>query len=189
MVMVPPAGASGGVITVMTGFGTSNGSLLLLFGTEFTVTLIGPVVVPEGTVATICVSVHVLAVAGMPLKVTVLSRWLAWKPVPLIVTEVPTSPPSGQKDRTDGGGTANWWFASLLALFTLTITGPEVAVTGTVATICESDQLPMEAGGWPLKVSELVPCVAPKATPLIVTCVPTGPVLGETLLMALSGTV
>src|ERR1700731_3870648 len=107
MVIVPPAGASGGVMLVMTGFGTSNGLLPLLFDTEFTVTLICPVVVPEGTVATIWVSVHVVAVAGMPLNVMVLSRWLAWNPVPLIVTVVPTIPPAGQKDRTDGGGTAN----------------------------------------------------------------------------------
>ena len=127
--------------------------------------------------------------AGMPLKVMVLSRWLAWKPLPLIVTVVPTIPPAGEKEKHCGGGTANWWFASLLALFTRTMTGPDVAVTGTVATICVFDQLTMEAAGWPLKVNELVPCVAPKATPLIVTCVPTGPVLGETLLMALLGTV
>src|SRR5882724_4558706 len=37
IVMVPPAGASGGVMLVMAGFGTSN-ELLEALGTEFTVT-------------------------------------------------------------------------------------------------------------------------------------------------------
>src|SRR5882724_12169502 len=119
----------------------------------------------------------------------VLSRWFAWKPLPLIVTVVPATPPSGQKNETDGGGTENTFVALLLMLLTLTIAGPLAAVTGTVATICVSDQLFIEAAGCPLNDRTLVPCEAPKPTPVKVTCVPTGPVEGERVLMTRVGTV
>src|SRR5258708_7704397 len=95
IVIVPPTGASGGVMPVITGFGTSK-ELLEALGTELTVTSIWPVLAPEGTVAMICVSVHVVAVAATPLNVRVLLRWFAWNPLPLIVTCVPDVPPTGQ---------------------------------------------------------------------------------------------
>jgi hypothetical protein len=44
----------------------------------------------------------------------------------------------------------------------------------------------LQAVGWaaiPVKVTVLVPCVAPKFIPLIVTGVPTGPALIDKLLM------
>src|SRR5882724_4291145 len=95
IVMVPPTGASGGEMLEITGFGTSK-EVLEGPGTELTVTVIWPVVAPEGTVAIICVSVHVVTAAATPLNLMVLLRWLAWKPLPAIVTWVPDVPPSGQ---------------------------------------------------------------------------------------------
>jgi len=62
---------------------------------------IGPVVAPEDTVATICVGAADSTVAGVPLNVTVfwLGVWL--KPVPEIVTVVPTGPLLGVNSMTD----------------------------------------------------------------------------------------
>jgi len=50
------------------------------------VTIIGPVIAPEGTVATICVELAELMTAVVPLKLT--ESWLivGLKPVPLTVT-------------------------------------------------------------------------------------------------------
>ena len=79
----------------ITGFGTSN-EVLEALGTELTVTSIWPVLAPEGTVATICVSLQLVAVAATPLNVRVLLRWFVWKPLPVIVTWVPDVPPSGR---------------------------------------------------------------------------------------------
>jgi hypothetical protein len=50
---------------------------------------IGPVVAPVGTVAVTCVSEFTLNVAETPLNVTLVAPV---KPIPMIVTEVPTGP-------------------------------------------------------------------------------------------------
>jgi len=47
---------------------------------------------------------------------------------------------------------------------------------------------PVGVAGAPLNVTVLVPCVAPKFVPVIVTEVPTGPVVGDTLVMLGGGT-
>src|SRR6476661_2118863 len=106
IVIVPPTGASGGVMPVITGLGTSK-ELLEALETELTVTSIWPVLAPEGTVATICVSLQLVAVAATPLNVRVLLRWFAWNPLPLMVTVVPAVPPKGEYEVTIGGGTEN----------------------------------------------------------------------------------
>src|ERR1700687_3471837 len=66
--------------------------------------------------------------------------------------------------------------------FTVTVTGPEPgrAVLGTVATICVLLQLVTEAACTPLKLTVLLPCVAPKFDPVIVTTVPIPPKFGDT---------
>ena len=63
---------------------------------------------------------------------------------------------------------------------TATTTLPVVAPAGTEATMLVALQL-VGVAGVPLK--EIVPCVAPKFVPVIVTEVPTGPELGLTLVM------
>jgi hypothetical protein len=52
----------------------------------------------DGTVATIFVLLQLTMLAATPLKVTVLSRCVAWKPVSLIVTCVPDKPSMGEKE-------------------------------------------------------------------------------------------
>lgn len=65
--------------------------------------------------------------------------------------------------------------------FTVTVTGPvpDAAVVGTRATICVLLQLVMDVATAPLKLTVLVPCVAPKLEPVIVTEVLTDPRVGD----------
>ena len=70
-------------------------------------------------------------------------------------------------------------FPLLPTPFSTTVTSPVVAVEGTVATICVLLQLVTEFADTPLKRTELVPCVAPKYNPLIVTDDPKAPYVGE----------
>ena len=65
------------------------------------VTAIGPVVAPDGTLATISVGVDELTVAATPLNVTVFSLGVALNPVPEIVTVVPTGPLLGVNSMID----------------------------------------------------------------------------------------
>src|SRR5256885_7584791 len=62
------------------------------------------------------------------------------------------------------------------------MTLPVVAPEGTGTTILVAPQL-VGVAAVPLKLTVLVPCVAPKFAPLIVTDVPTGPDVGERLVM------
>src|SRR5262249_60328341 len=57
------------------------------------------------------------------------------------------------------------------------ITWPAVAPPGTGTTKLVADQL-VGVAVVPLNATVLVPCVAPKLVPAIVTDVPTGPLLG-----------
>src|SRR5260370_32138083 len=63
---------------------------------------------------------------------------------------------------------------------TVTTTFPLVAPAGTGAMMLVALQL-VGVADIPLKVSVLVPCLAPKFVPVIVTEVPTGPEVGLTL--------
>ena len=65
---------------------------------------------------------------------------------------------------------------------TVTTTVPVVAPTGTGTTIAPGPQLEGTAG-VPLKFTELAPRVAPKFVPVIVTAVPTGPEIGDRLVI------
>jgi hypothetical protein len=60
------------------------------------VTAIVPVVAPEGTLVVIWVAVEAVTVAVVPLNVTAFWLGVALKPVPWIVTEVPTVPLPGE---------------------------------------------------------------------------------------------
>ena len=65
---------------------------------------------------------------------------------------------------------------------TVTTTFPVVAPLGTGAKIEVALQL-VGVAVVPLNLTVLDPCVEPKAVPLIVTEVPTAPVVGDRLLM------
>jgi hypothetical protein len=154
-----------------------------------TVTTTLPVVAPEGTVTPMLVALQLVAVADVPLNFTVLVPWVAPKFVPLIVTAAPTAPVFGVKLVMLGAGTVTVKLTALLAWPpTVTTTLPVVAPEGTVTPMLVALQL-VAVADVPLNVTVLVPCVAPKFAPLIVTAAPTAPVFGVRLVMLGAGTV
>ena len=60
----------------------------------------------------------------------------------------------------------------LVTVLTVTLSGPVVAPVGTNATICAELQLVIDVALVPLKLTTLLPCVAPRFVPVIVTDVP-----------------
>lgn len=84
--------------------GAFNEKLVLLVTfNPATVTRIGPVVVPAGTVTVKLVAVLAVTMASTPLNVTVLLEGVVLKFVPDIVTELPTFPDVGEKLLMVGG--------------------------------------------------------------------------------------
>jgi len=140
-----------------------------------TVTTTLPVVAPAGTGTEMLVALQLVGIAVVPLNVTVLATCVGPKPVPVMVTAVPHDPDAGFK-LIILGITEN---PTLLLGTppTLTITLPVEAPAGTGTTILVALQL-VAAAAVPLKVTVLVPCDAPKFIPVIVTAVPTGPLVG-----------
>src|SRR5215204_441397 len=107
------------------------------------VTLIGPVVAVEGTVAVIWVAEFTTNVAATLLKVTpvvvkLVPPTVPLKFVPVITTDVPVGPKVGVNEVIVGAGTGTTVKTpELRAVFPLTVTrtGPVVAPAGTVAVI------------------------------------------------------
>jgi hypothetical protein len=152
-----------------------------LLATPFTVTTTFPVVAPDGTVTTICVSFHVVTGTLALLSVTVLVPCVAPKLVPIIVTDVPTAPEVGERLMMVGAATSESTLKLTLLLATpdtVTTTGPVVAPFGTVTVMLVVLQLVTEAI-VPLNVIVLEPWMAPKPLPEIVRDDPTGPELGD----------
>jgi hypothetical protein len=121
------------------------------------------------------------------LKVTVLVPWVAPTLLPLIVTAVATGPLDGERLVSVGEAVTVYVSALLAAPPTVTTTFPVVAPAGTGTTMLLADQV-VGVAAVPLKVTVLVPLVAPKLLPLIVTAVATGPLDGERL-VSVGGTV
>jgi hypothetical protein len=148
------------------------------------VTPIGPLLAPLGTVVLICVSEVTVNEAAVPLNATAVAPV---KCEPLIVTVVPTGPLLGVKELMvgDGPGTVTVKAVELVALpaGVVTVIGPLLAPLGTVALICVSDTMVKEAG-VPLNATAVAPVMC---SPLIVTVVPTGPLLGVKELMVGGG--
>src|SRR6266853_451917 len=166
--------------------GTVTVKLRPLLARPPTVTMTVPVVAPTGTGTTRLVADQLVGVAAVPLNLTVLVPWVAPKFVPVIVTAVPTGPFVGDR-LVSVGGTVTVKLRPLLARPpTVTMTVPVVAPTGTGTTRLVADQL-VGVAAVPLNVTVLVPCVAPKFVPVIVTAVPTGPFVGDRL-VTLGGT-
>ena len=82
---------------VMLGAGTVTVKLTPLLATPPTVTTTLPVVAPAGTSTTTLVALQLVAVAAIPLNVTVLVPCVTPKFAPVIVTDVPISPDVGFK--------------------------------------------------------------------------------------------
>src|SRR2546426_1392329 len=143
------------------------------------VTLSGPVVAPLGTVAWIAVAELTVELALTPLNVTAVAPV---KFVPLIVTPVPTGPLVGAKLVIVGAFetmTVNALELVAVPPAVVTLSGPAVAPLGTVAWIAVAE-LTVKFALTPLNVTAVAPV---KFVPLIVTLVPTGPLVGAKLVI------
>src|SRR5205814_2357754 len=141
------------------------------------VTLIGPLVAPAGTVAVIAVAELTVKLALVPLNSTAEAPV---KLVPLIVTLVPTGPLLGVK-LVIVGGLITVKLAALLAVppGVVTLIGPLVAPAGTVVVIAVAE-LTVKLALTLLNSTAVAPL---KLVPLMVTLVPTGPLLGVKLVI------
>src|SRR5439155_11392084 len=167
-----------GLRLVMLGSGTVTVKLTPLLATPPTVTTTFPVAAPLGTGTTIPVALQLVGVAAVPLNFTVLVPCVAPKFPPVIVTDVPTNPDAGFRLVMLGAGTVTVKLTPLLATPpTVTTTFPVVAPVGTGTTMLVALTL-VGVDVIPLNVAVLVPCVAPKFAPVIVTDAPTNPDAG-----------
>src|SRR5207247_652506 len=148
------------------------------------VTVSGPVVAPAGTVAWITVvDVTVKVVALVPLKLTAVTPV---KFVPLMVTFAPTGPLVGVKSVIVGALAETVKVLALVAVppDVVTLSGPVVAPAGTVAWITVVDVTVKVVALVPLNRTAVTPV---KFVPLMVTFAPTGPLVGEKLVMVGGG--
>lgn len=151
-----------------------------LLATALAVTTTFPVVAPVGTGTAMVVALQFVGIAAVPLKVTV--PVVEPKFDPVMITGVPTGPEIGLKLVMDGVGTTVNVTGLLTAVPTVTRTLPVLALVGTVTVMLLALQL-VGVAGVPLKLTVLVPCVAPKLVPVIVTTDPAGPEAGLILVI------
>jgi hypothetical protein len=90
-----PTGPDVGFKDVMVGAGTVTVNATPLLAMPPTVTTTLPVVAPPGTGAEMLVALHAVGVDATPLNFTVLVPCVAPKFVPVITTDVPTTPEVG----------------------------------------------------------------------------------------------
>jgi hypothetical protein len=158
----------------------STVKLTPLLAVLFTLTTTLPVVAPGGTGTVIEPAFQLVGDAVVPLNVT--APELAPKPVPAMVTLVPTIPEPGDKLATFGI-TVN--AAPLLATpptVTTTVPLPAAAAAGTGAVMDVALQL-IGVAATPLNVTVLLPCELPNPVPAIVTAAPAMPEVRDKLLM------
>src|SRR5438552_5998483 len=135
----------------------------------------GPLESPAGTVAVIAVAEVTVKVALVPLNATALAPV---KLVPLMVTLVPTGPLLGVPTRRASDlTTVNEPALVAVPPGVVTLSVPEVAPGGTVARMVVSE-VTVKVALVPLNATALAPV---KLVPLMVTLVPTGPLVGEKL--------
>jgi len=181
MVTAVPAGPFSGDMLAISG---PTVKFTPLLACPPTVTTIWPVVAALGTVTAMLLALQLLAVAAAPLKVTVLVPCVAPKLLPEMLTVAPTTPDVGNKLVICGGLGETVKAIPLLACPpTVTTMLPVVAPLGTGAVILLALQI-LGVATTPLKVTVLVPCVAPNPVPVMVTEVPTRPEVGDTLVKA-----
>ena len=150
-----------------------------MLSTPPTVTTRFPVVAPDGTGTTRLVGLQLVGVPEVPLNVTVLLPCGDPKFDPVIVTDVPTTPPLGDKLLTLGPDDVT--VKSTALLFpppTETTTSPVAAPGGTATVIDVSLELVGLAYSCGVNTTCGV-CVPPAVNPLpvIVKDAPTGPVV------------
>jgi hypothetical protein len=128
-----------------------------------TVTVIFPVDAPDGTEVTSVVLVAVVTAASVPLKVTTLFAAVESKPVPVMMTAVPTEPLTGRNSAMLGT-TVKLSGEVAVTPSTFTEILPVVAPEGTVVTISVAVQL-LTVAVVPLKVTVLFAAVVSKFEP------------------------
>src|SRR5438445_7178761 len=133
MVMLAPICALLGEKLVIVGNGTVKFPELTTLGPESTRRAMGPVTAPYGTLVTSCVPVAEVTVAvPWPLNETRLFVAVGSKPVPVMVTDVPSAPLVGEKLVIVIGTTVKFELAQPCSPpLTVTHKGPDVAAEGT----------------------------------------------------------
>ena len=169
---VPTCPAVGEILLITGAFNTVK--LVPLLATPDTVTTTFPVIAPLGTGTEIETAFQLLGVAVVPLNVTVLVPCVDPKFVPVIVTEVPTTPELGDRLVILGVSKTVNNVPVLGTPLTVTTTLPVIAPFGTGTAMLLALQL-VGVAVVPLNVTVLDPCVDPKFVPVIVTDVPTVP--------------
>lgn len=150
-----------------------------------TSTVIFPVVAPVGTTATILVAVGVpVIVATVPLNFTMLLDGVVLKFVPVIVTDVPTTPMAGVKLRIVGEVELTVKLVALVAVCppTVTVIVPLVAPIGTEVVMLVA-VLAVTTAVTLLNLTILLLGVVLKFVPVIVMDEPTAPLVGLKLVM------
>jgi hypothetical protein len=147
------------------------------------VTLILPVAAPDGTTAVICV--EELTVKLVALVFPNLTAVAPVKFVPVMTTDVPTVPEVGANEVIVGAAaapvTVKSWLLIAVPLGVVTLIRPVVALFGTVAVSWVPEEFDENVVAFvTLNLTAVVPA---KFEPLIVTDVPTGPLVGEKLVM------
>ncbi len=191
IVTVVPTGPLIGVKLVIVGGCVTVKSVALVAVLPDTLTVIGPVVAPVGTVVTILVVVFEVMEANVPLKRTSFNEEMVLKFVPVIVTEVPSGPIAGVKVvMVGGGGAVMTKSVELVAVFvpTLTVITPVVAPAGTVVVILV-EVLDDTEVTVPLNRTVLSEGVGLKFVPVITTVFPANPLVGLKLVMVGGGNV
>src|SRR5436190_11215174 len=173
-------GPTASTVTPNAGAVTVKGTALLVRPPTVTTTF--PVVAPVGTGTVMLVALQAVGVASVPLNAIVLVPFVAPKFAPAIVTVVPTGPDVGLSVMIDGGTVTVKETPLLPSPPTVTTTFPVVAPVGTGTVRLAALQL-VGVANVPLNATGLVPGVAPKLAPVVVTVVPTGPDVGVKLVM------
>jgi len=183
IVTVEPGGPLLGAKLLITGGGRMVKLVLLLATCPPTFIVIGPVLAPLGTATLSCVDVAPEKTdADSPLIVTLSFAAIVLKLVPLIWTASPAEPEVGLKLVIVGAGTVKLDPLVPVSPPTVTESVPVVAPLGTVATSFVVVALVIVAV-TPLNFTVSLAAVALKLLPLIVTDVPTTPLVGLKLVI------
>src|SRR5258708_6290371 len=170
----------GGATAIDTNVGGETVNATPLLATPETVTTMLPVVAPVGTGTTILVALQLAGVPVVPLNCTVLVPCVDPNVVPVTVTGAPIHADVGEMLLMFGATVK--LIPLLAAPDTVTTTFPVVAPLGTGTLILVELQL-VGVPVAPLNCTVLVPWADPKFLPVIVTKAPTGPEVGDKLVI------
>lgn len=143
-------------------------SSILVAVIPLTVTVILPIVLPDGNVAIMLVAVEFVTVAETPLNFTRLFEFMLLNPVPEIVMELSTTPTPGVKEATDKGKTKNSFGLDTVNPCLVTEIDPVVAEGGTMVIILVEVAEVIDAG-TPLNLTTFSEAIALNPEPVIVT--------------------